>query len=108
MSTFYIDYTGTPPLCAECGQPFTLEEWDDRHTGAEDDGWPDIHAACCEKTHCKTCGGTGEVPVEVDVIVDEVSHDMAMDAENMALQGQPIWGKVTQMAPCPDCHKENQ
>lgn len=33
-----------PPLCAECGEPFTVAEWDERHSG--DDG-EDLHEECC-------------------------------------------------------------
>ena len=34
------------PLCAGCGEPFTAEEWADRHWN-EDDIDAEYHAECC-------------------------------------------------------------
>ncbi len=36
------------PVCDACGQPFTTEEWDDRHD-AEDEDYVVYHARCCPK-----------------------------------------------------------
>ncbi len=30
--------------CSQCGEPFSLDEWEDRHT---DDEGGDCHAECC-------------------------------------------------------------
>lgn len=35
--------------CAVCGQGFTPQQWDNRHTAADGE---DIHERCCES--CKT------------------------------------------------------
>lgn len=32
-------------VCAACLDPFTPEEWDDRHTSAADE---DVHSHCCD------------------------------------------------------------
>lgn len=34
-------------VCNRCGLPFTLPEWDDRHTDPEWTVGGDVHARCC-------------------------------------------------------------
>lgn len=44
---------------------------------------------------CDACGGAGYG----DMLYGYVTHDMAMDGGDMALEGEEIWGE----APCPVC-----
>jgi len=46
-TVFYFDGIDFP-YCDECGLPFTLKEWEDRHTSVKD-GVSDIHGRCCKK-----------------------------------------------------------
>ena len=38
------------PWCAECGQPFTEFEWENRHTRYDGE---DVHADCCFAPKCE-------------------------------------------------------
>ncbi len=35
------------PPCDECGEPFTQEDWEDRHT-PDADALAEVHAECCQ------------------------------------------------------------
>ena len=45
------DYEEPHPNCNVCDEPFTAEQWEDRHDDADDKRLP-VHAKCCEE-----CGG---------------------------------------------------
>jgi hypothetical protein len=50
--------------CAACGQAFTLDQWEDRHSGPDGE---DLHAGCC--THCEP------IPYEVvGYVVLDLNH----------------------------------
>jgi hypothetical protein len=41
-------------MCRRCGQPFTEDEWLDRHSPRDDNDWSgtaDVHARCCWECH---------------------------------------------------------
>ena len=49
------DYEEPHPDCEQCGQPFTAEQWEDRHDA--EDKRQSVHAQCC--VNCKE-----EQPIE--------------------------------------------
>lgn len=42
---FVTNYRGDVIECWQCGQGFTQEEWDDRHSDSDGE---DVHAHCCD------------------------------------------------------------
>lgn len=49
--------------------------------------------------HCEMCGDSGVVQVQR---IEYVTHDMAIDAGDRSLEGQPV-PNGTESVPCPSC-----
>lgn len=47
----FPDYVLPPVYCAVCSMPFTVAEWDIRHTG--EDPLDEVHERCCFKCNHK-------------------------------------------------------
>ena len=56
------------------------------------------------ENHCEMCGDSGVVQVER---IEYVTHDMAIDAGDRSLEGQPVPAGFEDV-PCPACFPEQK
>ena len=52
---------------------------------------------------CESCNGNGMIDIDVNEVIGEVTKDMATDAGDLQLIGQPVYDIVKRTIPCPDC-----
>ena len=64
--------------CSQCNEPFSVDEWEDRHTDADGD---DCHAECCPVCHPPQDGSeegqVGTVPSLDESYAERADADLA-------------------------------